>query len=95
MEAPSDRQLDYIIATIKRANGSGMGVAIHCAAGLGRTGTVLAAYFVGAGMSAREALVKVRDLRPGSVETAEQERAIERLARRLADAQSDPPAPAP
>jgi len=30
-------------------------------------------------------LVKVRDLRPGSVETAEQERAIERLAKRLAD----------
>jgi atypical dual specificity phosphatase len=85
MSAPSDRQLDHILTTIRKAHESGMGVAIHCAAGLGRTGTVLAAYFVVGGLSAREALVKVRDLRPGSVETAEQERAIERLARRLAD----------
>lgn len=90
MEPPSDRQLDHVLATIKKANGSGMGVAVHCGAGLGRTGTVLAAYFVAGGMSAREALVKVRDLRPGSVETSEQERAVERLARRLADA---PPGP--
>jgi atypical dual specificity phosphatase len=89
MESPSDRQLDHILATIRKAHESGMGVAVHCAAGLGRTGTVLAAYFVTAGMSAREALVKIRDLRPGSVETAEQERAIERLARRLADSDSD------
>jgi len=91
MESPSDRQLDHILATIRKAHASNMGVAIHCAAGLGRTGTVLAAYFVGTGLSARDALVKVRDLRPGSVETAEQERAIERLARRLADAKAEPP----
>jgi atypical dual specificity phosphatase len=95
MESPSDRQLDHILATIRKANESGMGVAVHCAAGLGRTGTVLAAYFVGAGLSARDALVKVRDLRPGSVETAEQERAIERLARRLADSAGEPPNAAP
>ena len=93
MSAPTDRQLDHVLATIRKANASGMGVAVHCAAGLGRTGTVLAAYLVAGGMPAREALVKVRDLRPGSVETAEQERAIERYARRLADANADAPAP--
>ena len=91
MESPSDRQLDHVLATIRKANESGMGVAVHCAAGLGRTGTVLAAYFVTTGLSARDALVKVRDLRPGSVETAEQERAIERLARRLAENAGEPP----
>jgi atypical dual specificity phosphatase len=80
MSPPSERQLDHILTTIKKANASGMGVALHCAAGFGRTGTVLAAYFVASGMSAREALRKVRDLRPGSVETAEQELAIERYA---------------
>ena len=61
---------------------AGMAVAIHCAAGLGRTGTVLAAYFVAKGLSAREAVERVRQLRPGSVETVEQERAIERYAAR-------------
>lgn len=90
MEPPSDRQFDHILTTIRKAHATNMGVAIHCAAGLGRTGTVLAAYFVTTGLSAREALVKVRDLRPGSVETAEQERAIERLAKRLADSAGEP-----
>jgi atypical dual specificity phosphatase len=94
MEPPTDRQLDHILSTIRKANASGMGVAVHCAAGLGRTGTVLAAYFVAGGLPAREALVKVRDLRPGSVETAEQERAVERYARRLADRDAAPRAEA-
>ncbi len=80
MSPPTERQLDHILSTIKKANSSGMGVALHCAAGYGRTGTVLAAYFVTVGLSARAALRKVRDLRPGSVETAEQELAIERYA---------------
>jgi atypical dual specificity phosphatase len=84
MEPPTDRQLDHLLDTIRRANASRMGVAIHCGAGLGRTGTVLAAYFVAQGLTPREAVAKVRDLRPGSVETAEQERAIEAFARRFA-----------
>lgn len=82
MEPPSDRQLDHLLDTIRRANASGMGVAVHCGAGLGRTGTVLAAYFVVRGMKAKEAVAKVRELRPGSVETADQELAVEAFARR-------------
>jgi hypothetical protein len=36
-------------------------------------------------MKPREALEKVRNLRPGSVETVEQERAVERFAGRLSN----------
>ena len=83
MEAPTDRQLDHILDTIRKANGSGMGVAVHCGAGLGRTGTVLAAYLVAQGQQPRAAIETIRRLRPGSVETIEQERAIEALAKRI------------
>lgn len=83
LEAPTQVQLDKCISTITKAHRQGRGVAIHCAAGLGRTGTILAAYFVHQGRSARDALAHVRRLRPGSVETAEQEEAVEEYARRL------------
>lgn len=89
MEPPTDRQLDHLVETVRKANAAGMGAAVHCGAGLGRTGTVLAAYFVARGLAPRQAIDKVRDLRPGSVETAEQEMAVERFA-----ARHRPPGPA-
>lgn len=91
MEAPTDRQLDHILDTIRKANASGMGVAVHCGAGLGRTGTVLAAHLVAKGESPQSAIATVRELRPGSVETNEQERAIEALAKRLKEKPSSTP----
>jgi atypical dual specificity phosphatase len=57
-------------------------VAVHCGAGLGRTGAVLAAYFVARGMTANNAVGRVRRLRPGSIETDEQAEAVELYARR-------------
>src|SRR5207244_3491621 len=83
MHAPTLEQLDSCVSAIRRAREHGMGLAVHCAAGLGRTGTVLAAYLVSQGFSAREAIARVRELRPGSIETPEQEAAIEEYARRL------------
>ncbi len=82
MEAPTQEQLDQCVSAIERALGQNMGVAVHCGAGLGRTGTVLAAYLVSKGMSARDAIARVKKLRPGSVETDEQSAAVEEFARR-------------
>ena len=49
---------------------------VHCEAGLGRTGTIIAAYLTTCGLTAREAIDSIRQLRPGSIETEEQETAI-------------------
>ena len=81
MDVPAEEQLEEVMSVIEKAQTSGMGVAIHCLAGRGRTGTVLAAYFVDRGMSARDAIAKVRDLRPGSIEVPEQEDAIRAFER--------------
>jgi atypical dual specificity phosphatase len=51
-------------------------VGIHDTAGLGRCGTMLATWFVAKGMEAGEAIEAIRALRPGSIETDEQEQAV-------------------
>jgi len=83
MHAPTMVQLNSAVSAIRRTREMGMGLAVHCAAGLGRTVTVLAAYLVSQGLSADEAIGRVRELRPGSIETPEQEAAIKEYARRL------------
>ena len=87
MTAPTTRQLELALDTIHRAKKSGMGVAVHCAAGMGRTGTILAAYLVSGGMRANDAIRRVRELRPGSIETWEQEQAVAEWARTSRDRQ--------
>ena len=82
MTAPTGEQLQEILSAIGRAHEKNLGVGVHCGAGLGRTGTVLACYFVSKGMTAKNAVARVRRLRPGSIETDEQERAVEEFAAR-------------
>jgi atypical dual specificity phosphatase len=83
-QAPTQDQLDRCLSVIDRAHAQNMGVAVHCAGGKGRTGTILAAWNVTQGMPAREAVAQLRRLRPGSVETEEQEATIAEFARRRA-----------
>jgi atypical dual specificity phosphatase len=82
MEAPTQEQLDRCISAIDRALEKKMGVAVHCTAGLGRTGVVLACHLVTRGMSADNAIARIRRLRPGSIETDEQAIAVDEFARR-------------
>ena len=73
-EPPEVEALTEAIQHIKRVTSSGRRILVHCAAGMGRTGTVLAAYFMAEqGMSADEAIYHVRSLRPGSIEDGQEE----------------------
>ena len=51
-------------------------VVVTCHAGIGRTGTVLACYMVYTGYAPQTAIDLVRELRPRSIQTREQEQAV-------------------
>lgn len=74
--APTVGRAERAMAVIDAWLAEGLPVAVHCAAGLGRTGTILACYLVRQGMAAGDAIAEVRAKRRGSIETAEQERLI-------------------
>jgi ADP-ribosyl-[dinitrogen reductase] hydrolase len=70
-------------AVVAEARSRGERVAFHCKGGLGRAGTAAACCLVQAGVSAAEAITRVRAARPRTVETAAQERFIADFAARV------------
>ncbi len=75
-EAPTLEQIEDFVAFAENARSEGKKLVVHCDAGIGRTGTMLACYLVSKGYSATDAIEEVRIRRPGSLETIEQEEVV-------------------
>ena len=82
-ESPTLDQGRRFVDFVRAQRESGRSIAIHCRAGYGRTGTMLACYLVWKGSTAQDAIAEVRRRRPGSIETREQELFVERFAREV------------
>lgn len=77
-EAPSLAQIQMLLKRIEVLLSQGEVIAVHCLAGFGRTGVVLAAWWVREGLTAQEALRRVRRIEPRYVQSAEQEAFLQR-----------------
>ncbi|MBT4100024.1 MAG: protein phosphatase [Gemmatimonadetes bacterium] len=85
MTSPSQDTIESFLRVVDEAEDRGYAALVHCRAGLGRTGTLLACYLVRDGLSGDAAIEEVRHKRPGSIETAEQEAMIRDFAVRCAN----------
>jgi ADP-ribosyl-[dinitrogen reductase] hydrolase len=57
----------------------GLDVLVHCRGGLGRAGTIAARLLIELGMEPTKAIEHVRAVRPGAIETSDQERFVRNL----------------
>ncbi len=79
--APTLEQLDRMARWIEdQIENWERPVVVTCHAGIGRTGTVLAAYLVYTGYEPQRAIDLVRELRPRSIQTRAQEQAVHNYA---------------
>jgi atypical dual specificity phosphatase len=83
MGAPSMAQAAAMCARIDMRLARDDVIAVHCRAGLGRTGTVLAAYLIWEGKGALEALETVRRVDPRWVQSSFQVEFLEKFAEHM------------
>lgn len=80
MGVPSVRRMATLCRTMERYHEQGKATAVHCRAGLGRTGTALASMLVWRGYDADEAIRAVRRVARGYLQTKSQEKFVHRFA---------------
>jgi atypical dual specificity phosphatase len=84
MAAPSIPQAVGLCREIEQSLVQGEVIAVHCRAGLGRTGTILAAYLIWEGQDALGALESARRINPQWVQSTEQVEFLEAFASAVA-----------
>ena len=72
-EPPTVPQIRMLIARMNGMLKKNEVLAVHCLAGLGRTGTILASWLIQDGLTASAALERIRKIEPGYVQSVEQE----------------------
>ena len=65
---PSIDQFNECVDFIFNCLDDNLTLLVHCRAGVGRTGSVFAAYFIKKGFTTEESIKHIRKLRPGSIE---------------------------
>ena len=71
-QPPNLQQVSDFVTFVDAIRKQGKGVAVHCEAGCGRTGTMLCAYLIAKGQPPDAAIKQVRAVEPSAVETAAQ-----------------------
>jgi atypical dual specificity phosphatase len=80
MTAPSPEQMQEALDFIDIQRSMGHAVAVHCLMGQGRTGTILAAYLIRRGITAEDAVARLRVICPGAIESTDQQHALQAFA---------------